>query len=1700
MQCKPNALRLFGGRAGLSMLAALLVIDLAPHVARAEGAAQLGRISTNGNSGLMAGAVLFVDVLNDEDTLNIVARGQGSVDVTVAAVNSDGSVGTVSLYTLTPGAGLLSGPTLPETLPNGQNVPLRVAVEAGRYRVMFGEAVEPFDLTVTTGSVSYSTIDVPPNGGRLSSKDWRFFGGLPNSNGNETPMNADFYVRASVGAQYEYVWQLAFDGLLGGQMCLTANDLGLPGPFARSSQPYSALAGLEGFDANDRFSFCEELSKYDIYVNPPNNRKPEPPEPTLSSFELGACGAMIEGSGGVFSFETDLEGTYLLVVDVNRDGVFDVKQGDLGLGGLAQAGSNVVAWDGRDANGDVVVANDAYAARLFLRLGEFHFTGNDIEALDPGIRVYRWSEDGVAISTPLHWDDEALQANNFNGALIAPTPVWSTPTGVLAPHGWRGAQLNATSYSGPGENAFIDSWVFGAELTRDVAFSVLLSDDDLDGDGLINGRECVIGSRVDEVDTDGDGVWDGQEELSSNLNDPPTDSDNDGIPDALDDDDDNDGIPTRLENPDPNNDGDTSDAQDTDGDGKPDYLDDDDDGDGILTRDELGDDNDNGIPDYLEGPEEPILDSDGDGILDDVECPVSGECPDTDGDGVPDYLDDDDDGDGIPTIDEDLDGDGDPTNDDSDGDGKPDYLDDDDDGDGIPTQTEVADGAEFGDDIDKDGLPNWLDTDSDGDGVADGTEAMGGGDANANGIPDYLEPEFWAGDTDVDGVLDVVECPVRTACNDTDGDGIPDYLDEDDDGDGVPTAVEVPAGNLIDTDGDGVPDYLDEDDDGDGVFTRFEHPDPNGDGNVADARDTDDDGVPDYLDDDDDGDGIPTRQEGADPNGDGNPEDAIDSDGDGIPDYLDAETNRDGDSDGDGVLDEDECPIPDNCPDTDNDGVPDFEDPDDDGDGIPTALEDLDGDGDPTNDDSDGDGIPNYLDEDDDNDGVLTKFEDVDGDGDPTNDDTDGDGIPNYLDADDDGDSIPTSREMPDPNGDGNPEDARDTDGDGIPDYLDADDDGDGIPTREEVGNPDKPRDSNDDGTPDYLDASDDEGETPEQPEQLPVIAELRGGGLTCSLPRGAGDSNSTGVMWSALGLGAALLLRRRRRTTVSVALVASVWVCFQVSDALAQKTAPGFAINRYNPSEPGSDWFAGESLDLRGHGRTAVGLVFDWAHKPLVSSDTLGNEVASVVRHQFYGHLGLSVNLWDRLRLAANVPVLFDQTGTPVLYGGERYETRNGAEVGDLRLGIDVRVLGECGGPATLAVGSQLTLPTGDRYAYTGDDYLRVLPRATVAGDISAIAYSFQAALDYRGLRQDYAGIPFGTEVRFVGALGVRLKDRAWLIGPEVWGSTVISDSGDGFLAEESTPVEGVLGAHYLGRVWRFGIGAGPGLTRGLGTPAWRALASIEWFPSVDEGQARPARGVDTDGDGIPDGEDACVSEPGLPNGDRTKHGCPAVQDSDGDGITDDEDACISLRGVPSANKQAHGCPPDRDGDGVWDDEDACVEQPGPQHDDAQLNGCPLSLDSDGDGIVDAEDACRHKAGPVSADPHTNGCPRVEVDGERLVILDRIEFDVGKATIRPETRAILEAVRQVIVENPRIEKLRIEGHTDNRGTRQLNLMLSRQRAAAVVQWLVDHGIARSRLSSRGVGPDSPIDTNETDLGRQNNRRVEFHIVEMSQP
>jgi outer membrane protein OmpA-like peptidoglycan-associated protein len=101
------------------------------------------------------------------------------------------------------------------------------------------------------------------------------------------------------------------------------------------------------------------------------------------------------------------------------------------------------------------------------------------------------------------------------------------------------------------------------------------------------------------------------------------------------------------------------------------------------------------------------------------------------------------------------------------------------------------------------------------------------------------------------------------------------------------------------------------------------------------------------------------------------------------------------------------------------------------------------------------------------------------------------------------------------------------------------------------------------------------------------------------------------------------------------------------------------------------------------------------------------------------------------------------------------------------------------------------------------------------------------------------------------------------------------------------------------------------------------------------------------------------------------------------------------------------------------------------------------------------------------------------------------IEFDTGKATLRPESEKVLAQVA-ALLKSESDWKMKIEGHTDSTGTKQGNQVLSQQRAAAVVAWLVKDGITASRLTAVGVGDSKPIADNGTDAGRARNRRVEL--------
>ncbi len=120
----------------------------------------------------------------------------------------------------------------------------------------------------------------------------------------------------------------------------------------------------------------------------------------------------------------------------------------------------------------------------------------------------------------------------------------------------------------------------------------------------------------------------------------------------------------------------------------------------------------------------------------------------------------------------------------------------------------------------------------------------------------------------------------------------------------------------------------------------------------------------------------------------------------------------------------------------------------------------------------------------------------------------------------------------------------------------------------------------------------------------------------------------------------------------------------------------------------------------------------------------------------------------------------------------------------------------------------------------------------------------------------------------------------------------------------------------------------------------------------------------------------------------------------------------------------------------------------------------------------------------------------RVEVGDTQVAILEQVQFETGRATISSGSYALLDEVANVLLLNPQIVRVEVQGHTDNVGTDETNQKLSQRRANAVRDYLVDKGVKKSRLVAQGYGASKPLGSNDTETGRRANRRVQFEITE----
>ncbi len=233
-----------------------------------------------------------------------------------------------------------------------------------------------------------------------------------------------------------------------------------------------------------------------------------------------------------------------------------------------------------------------------------------------------------------------------------------------------------------------------------------------------------------------------------------------------------------------------------------------------------------------------------------------------------------------------------------------------------------------------------------------------------------------------------------------------------------------------------------------------------------------------------------------------------------------------------------------------------------------------------------------------------------------------------------------------------------------------------------------------------------------------------------------------------------------------------------------------------------------------------------------------------------------------------------------------------------------------------------------------------------------------------------------------------------------------------------------------------------------------------------------------DRDGDGVADKDDKCPDVAGK----KELQGCP---DTDNDGVIDSEDACPTVAG----DKKHAGCP-DTDGDGVYDNEDKCVNVKGPK----ENSGCPYP-DTDGDGVLDKDDACP----TVKGVKENKGCPEIKKEVQEqikkvMLKAQSIQFETGKAVIKSISYPALDDVAKMLKEYDYYD-VSIEGHTDNIGKPEMNLALSKNRAKAAYDYLINKGVDAKRLSFTGFGDTKSVEDNKTAAGRSKNRRVEFNMI-----
>jgi outer membrane protein OmpA-like peptidoglycan-associated protein len=619
-------------------------------------------------------------------------------------------------------------------------------------------------------------------------------------------------------------------------------------------------------------------------------------------------------------------------------------------------------------------------------------------------------------------------------------------------------------------------------------------------------------------------------------------------------------------------------------------------------------------------------------------------------------------------------------------------------------------------------------------------------------------------------------------------------------------------------------------------------------------------------------------------------------------------------------------------------------------------------------------------------------------------------------------------------------------------------------------------------------------------------------------------------------------------RGALAWGVAALVWgTCAEAlaDDPIASTNGKGMDTHLFRPAMDSKGLFSINGTEILGANDISFGLILDYGETLLRVIPSAGAPGPSLpnasgvapnqlINDSFQGTFQFNYGIKNLVVVGLDLPVILmtgnaeeNAAGNPVVdgWGTGQLNAQNLEFIGihgKLRILRVERGFG-------IAVGLQMGVPVTDAPRQAGAEpgffvwpqlmlEKRLGSRGQLKIDLNAGYRAHGSSSTTIGLRNgDYVD---GNLFTYGGGAAYRLFPSVDLVA-ETYGTYLVSSAASTGVKASNEVVGGLK--LFVERNSYFMLGAGPRYTPGFEAADVRAFLGFVYEPSIGD---RDGDGIkddvdkcpdepedfdgfqdadgcpdpDNDNDGIPDVNDRCINEPEDRDGDQDADGCPEGNngDRDGDGILDVNDKCPDEPEDRDGFQDKDGCPdPDNDKDGIPDKQDACPNDPEDFDGFQDKDGCP-DPDNDKDGIPDVVDKCPNEPETFNGYQDEDGCPdkgRVIIQENNIIILEKIKFKTDSAEILPESDKILDEVATTINHHPEFVLMEVAGHADERGDDFYNLRLTQNRVNSVMAALIERGVDKSRLRSKGYGEYCPEDLGHNDAAWEKNRRVEFKIV-----